>query len=112
MGLEWVAKAVDALQAAGIPAKRGYPAEKMPYLTAPAAAVALEEASAEAVTVAVWVFAPLRDGGTVCEDTAMLAAETLAGLGAQYHIKSCGFDGRTGLFSLTVLATFTQTETE
>lgn len=112
MGLQWIKKAVDALQQAGIRARRGYPAGKMPYLTAPAVGVSLEEATAEAVTVAVWVFAPLSDGGTACEDTAILAAETLARLGARYQIKCCDFDGRTGLFSLKVLAAFSQTAAE
>lgn len=112
MGLQRINSVVAALQEAQIRAQRGFPVGKMPYLTTSVAGVCIELIQAHAVTLAVRIFTPLEHGGAACEDTAMQAAEILAQMGAACQIQSCSFDGKTGLFSMAVLATFKQEETE
>ena len=41
--MRYIENAVDALQAAGIRAERGYPADIVPHLTGPVVAVTVEE---------------------------------------------------------------------
>lgn len=109
MGLKWIEAALEALREAGIRAQRGFPAEKMNYLTEAVAGVSLQQARAESVTVAVWIYGPLGLGGPACENLAVQAAEKLAALGGQCSIGKCEFDGKAGLFFLPVQAVFSQT---
>lgn len=108
MGLEWIEATLEALREAGIRAQRGFPAEKMPYLTETVAGVTLQQARADSVTVAVWIYGPLGLGGPACEDLAIRAAEALTALGGQCSIGKCEFDGKAGLFRLPVQAVFLQ----
>lgn len=78
----------------------------MPYLTGPVAAVGLERAQVESVTVAVRIYSPMDLGGQKCEDTAILAAKTLAAMGGAYQVTGCTFDSRMGVFTMLVVATF------
>jgi hypothetical protein len=78
----------------------------MPYLTGPVAAVGLERAQVKSVTVAVRIYSPMSLGGQKCEDTAMLAAKTLAAMGGMYQITGCAFDSQMGVFTMLVLVTF------
>ncbi len=106
MGLEWINRGMTALQQAGIRTQRGFPAEKLPCLTGPVAAVSLGQAQEGAVTVAVRIYGPAKLGGQSCENMAFLAAEALASSGAKCQIGSCEFDGKTGLFCLPIQASF------
>lgn len=108
LGIEWIEKTVEALQQAGIRAQRGFPAGKMPYLTAPIAGVSVEQIKDGAMTVIVRVYAPTNQGGPVCEDTAVLVMQTLTQLQGQCSMGSCEFNGKTGLFCLPVHASFVQ----
>lgn len=108
MGYQWINETIQALQQAGIRAQRGFPVEKIPYLTTSVAGVSVDLVQAGMITLAVRIYTPLKQGGAVCEDTAALAAETLIPLGADCQIYSCTFDSQMGLFRMTVLATFPQ----
>lgn len=104
MGMERVNQAVAALTAAGIRARRGYPAAKMPSLGSPAAAVSVERITPKETAVAVTVYAAAQQGGAVCEDTAWEAVQALTAAGAACTMESCAFSGKTGMFSVRVLA--------
>lgn len=106
MGLDRITSVIEALQKAGIRAERSFPVGVMPYLTGPVAAVGLERAQAGSVTVAVRIYSPMGLGGEKCEDTAVLAAETVAGMGGAYQMTGCEFNSQMGLFTMLVLATF------
>lgn len=80
----------------------------MPYLTGPVAAVGLERAQGGSVTVSVGIYSPMGLGGQKCEDTAILAAKTMAGMGGAYQMSGCAFNSQMGLFTILVLATFAQ----
>ncbi len=112
MGLQRINSVVEALQAAQIRTQRGFPVERMPYLTTSVAGVCIERVQAETIVLAVRIFTPLEQGGASCEDTAMKAAEILESLGATCQIQSCSFDGKSGLFNMAVLATFKREATE
>ena len=105
MGIEKVTEVIETLQKAGIRIQRGFPPEKMPYLTGTVAAAALEQVDKGLVTVAVRIYTPMRMGSEQCEDTAMLVAQAMAGMGAAYSMTGCKFDSKMGLFTMTVLAT-------
>lgn len=47
-------------------------------------------------------------GGTACEDAALQAAHALGQIGAAYQIHNAEFDGKSGLFGITVLVTFSR----
>lgn len=108
MELEWIAQIIAALENAGIPAQRGYPPVKIPALSAPAAAVSLQQADESAMVATVSVYGPVALGGTACEDAALTAAEALRSLGAACTVGSCSFSGKAGLFSLPVSVTFSK----
>ena len=110
MGTEWIVNTLQALQAAGIRAQRGFPTEKMPYLTGPVVGISVEQIKEDAVTLAVRVYAPVTQGGPVCEDMAARVMEVLNQLKAQCTVESGSFDGSTGLFCVPVKAKFAQVE--
>ena len=109
MGYQWINETIQALQQAGIRAQRGFPVEKIPYLTTSVAGVSVDLVQAGMITLAVRIYTPLKQGGAVCEETAALAAETLIPLGADCQISRCLTNmAPMGLFRMTVLATFPQ----
>ncbi len=112
MGRSRINATLEALQQAGIRAQRGFPTEKMPYLTSSMVGVCIERMDATNTTLALRIYTPLQQGGAACEDMALLVAETLEPLGATYQIQNCSFDSKTALFHITVLAIFQQKFTE
>ena len=100
MGIEKVTEVIETLQKAGIRIQRGFPPE-----TGTVAAADLEQVDKGLVTVAVRIYTPMRMGSEQCEDTAMLVAQAMAGMGAAYSMTGCKFDSKMGLFTMTVLAT-------
>lgn len=102
MGFDRITEAVDALNAAGLRAQRGYPAGVMPCLTGPVAAVNVKTVSPEETKLAVQVFSAV--DGPACEDAARLASETLTGIGAICTAEGCRWDNRAGVFSCLVVA--------
>lgn len=92
---------LSALGAAGIRARRGTLNEKAILPESPVAVAYPERSAADALTIAVEVF-----GGNAvdCENLAYEAADVLNGLRASCTVEKCQYSGRTGLFSLKVLA--------
>lgn len=101
-------KVVSALRAAGFNTQRGYPARKMPILTEAAAAVNLQRLSRkeQTLTALVTIYSPAELGAVACEETALAAADVLTEQGGQCEVLACEFDGRAGLFSEKISATF------
>ena len=95
---------IDALQALGIRADRGYPGKGMPYPDTPVVAVTLQEQTADCLVLAITVYCTAEFSGTVCEDLSMDIADIVEGLGAGCTVENCGFSGKSGLFSLRILA--------
>lgn len=101
---EKIEQALQALQAIGLPAVRGYPGTKIPVIHNPTVTVSLESFSEEALTLAVDVFVPAERGGSECEETAMRAAEVLAAEMAVCSVGNCRYNAPSGLFTVGVLA--------
>ncbi len=101
---EKIEQALQALQAIGLPAVRGYPGTKIPVIYNPTVAVSLESFSEEALTLAVDVFVPAELGGSACEETAMRTAEVLTTEMAVCSVENCRYNAPSGLFAVRVLA--------
>lgn len=106
MGTGWIVTVLQALQEAGIRAQRGFPAEKMPYLTGPVVGISLDQLEEDSITLSVRVYAPVSQGGPVCEDVAAQVLKVLNRLEAQCTVESGSFDGATGLFCVPVKAKY------
>lgn len=104
MGFSKLNEVVQALEAGGLRAQRGFPVEVMPDLKGTVAAVQLESITPEQTKVAVYVLSPL--GGRACEYGAQLAATALESNGAVYSVEACAFDKETGLFICRVIGTW------
>lgn len=95
---------IEALKNAGFRAERGYPGKGMPYPDAPVVAVSLQEQTANSFRLAVRIYCTVELGGILCEDRALDMVPVLQKLGADCTVGPCGFDGKSGLFSICVLA--------
>ena len=104
MGKQRILAVIAALQSAGFRAERGYPGKGMPYPDAPVVAVSLQEQTRERFTLAVRIYCAAPQGGIFCEDRAMDMVPVLENLGADCTVGACGFDGKSGLFSVCVQA--------
>ena len=111
MGSQRITEVIDALQSMGIRADRGFPGKGMPYPDAPVVAVNLQELRKDRVTLAIHVYCSVEFSGIVCEDLSMDIADLLEALGAECTVGNCGFDGKSGLFSIRILAAW-DTEAE
>lgn len=109
MGSSRITQVIHALQVAGFWTARGNVCEPMPEPSGPVAAVYPKTLTAQESVVAVEVFTTAAQGGIVCEDAAMDVLELLTAQGAVCKMGSCSFNGRTGLFSVTVTAQFAET---
>lgn len=98
--------ALQALQAIGLPAFRGYPGTKIPVIHNPTVTVSLEHFSEKELTLAADVFVPAERGGDECEETAMRAAEVLATEMAVCFVGNCRYNAPSGQFTVRVLAKF------
>lgn len=98
MASDWITLAIEALAQSEIPAARGYPGTKMPYLTQAVAAVCIEAAYERTEELMVHLFSPMAAGGAACEDVALKALEAMTGIGGLCYLHSCVFDPDMGLF--------------
>ena len=100
--------AVRQLTEAGFSASTAYPGQKMPEITAPAAAVHLYkvDSGSQAVTVEVLILSPAGLGGAECEMAARKAAAALQAAKAVCVQTGCQFDGAAQVYSVSLLATF------
>lgn len=108
MGQLTLDQVVTALRAAGFNTERGYPARKMAVLTEPAVAVNLQRLSRkeQTLTALVTIYSPAELGAVACEETALAAADVLTEQGGSCEVSACEFDGKAGLFSEKISATF------
>ncbi len=106
MGRSRLEQTVNALQVAGIRTARGHVAQPMPEPSSPVAAVTVREMTDTVSSVNVTVYTTAAQGGILCEDTALMVMEQLKKLNAACTMGSCSFNGRTGLFSVTVQAQY------
>ena len=104
MGKQRILSVIEALRSAGFRAERGYPGKALPYPNAPVVAVSLQEQTGQRFTLAVRIYCAAPQGGILCEDRALDMVPVLENLGADCTVGQCGFDGKSGLFSLCVQA--------
>ena len=103
---------ISELVNGGVRAAAAWPGQKIPHLTAPAAAVCLEKAddAKGETTVLVTVYSPGDDGGSVCEAAAVAAMEVLQNAGAVCLLEGCRYDGQLHLFSMELHAVYAEAE--
>lgn len=99
MAREWINKAIEELGRSEIPASRGFPAAKIPYLTEPVAVVYIDTAYERDADLVVHIFSPMSAGGTACEDMALRAIESMVRIGGLCELERCSFDSDLGLFN-------------
>ncbi len=104
MGKQRILDVIEALVSAGFRAERGYPGKGMPYPDAPVVAVSLQEQKSDSFTLAVRIYCTVELGGILCEDLSLDMVPVLEGLGAECTVGACGFSGKSGLFSICVMA--------
>ena len=104
-----VSNVIDALTAADIRADEAYPA-----LTGPVAAVRLGklDRSVRTTMVEVVVMSPASGGGSLCENTALRAVETLQAMGGTCVKDVCKFDEMADVFYIEIEAEFFGTAME
>lgn len=112
MGKQRILSVIEALTNAGFRAERGYPGKGMPYPDGPVVAVSLQEQTADRFTLAVRLYCTVELGGIVCEDRALDMVPVLENLGADCTVGACSFSGKSGLFSVCVLAGWNTAPTE
>lgn len=108
MGAELISGVIEALKQAGLRAAEAWPAGGMPELEQTAAAVSLfrVDGAAKQTVILIQVLCPRRLGAAACEQTALTAWNTAAGLGAVCTLEGCEYDIRTGLYGVKVYAAF------
>ena len=106
MGLMIISKAMSALKTAGFRVQRAYPGEKMPAITEIVAAVKLDgmDLVEEKSVVEAKILCPHTLGAAACEDASVMAAEALQTAGFRSRVGAVEFDGKTGLFCATCIA--------
>lgn len=109
-----VTNVIDALTAADIRADEAYPGRRIPALTAPVAAVRLGklDRSVRTTAVEVVIMSPASGGGSLCENTALRAVETLQGMGGTCVKNVCKFDEMADVFYIEIEVEFFGTATE
>ena len=113
LGQTIVTQVISKLEANGINAVRGFPAEKIPALTGILAAVSLKNMDQEAGTavVSVSLCAPVAMGGAACEDAALRVSSLLCDMGGLCVQQPCGQLGRADILCAEVCAEFYGTDT-
>jgi hypothetical protein len=101
---EKIAQVLAALQAENIQAIRGYPGNKIAAVVKPVAAVSMNQYTDRFLTLAVDVLGPTEFDGSACENLAVNVAGVLTDIMATCTVGNCEFSGKTGLFSVRVLA--------
>ena len=109
-----VSNVIDALTAADIRSDEAYPGRRIPALTGPVAAVRLGklDRSVRTTTVEVVVMSPATGGGSLCENTALRAVETLQAMGGTCVKDVCKFDEMADVFYIEIEAEFFGTAME
>ena len=107
MGVEIIELVIAALREAGFRTHRMYPGEEWPAITQVVAAVQLSEVDLDKreTVLEVKLLGPQSLGGAACEDAAMTAANALKDIDLSCTVGAVSFDGRTGLFSVSCIAT-------
>lgn len=108
MPLKRIEAVLTALTDMGLHARRGYAAEKIPFLTVPMATVSIEEAETSRTTLCVRIYVPSTQGGQACEDQSVAAMAALEALGAQCTVGTCAFHAGAGVFYLPIRAAFAE----
>ena len=109
-----VRNVIDALAAADIRADEAYPGRRIPALTGPVAAVRLGklDRSVRTTTVEVVVMSHAAGGGSLCENTALRAVETLQAMGGTCVKNVCKFDEMADVFYINIESEFFGTAME
>ena len=109
-----VSNVIDALAAAEIRADEAYPGRRIPALTGPVAAVRLGklDRAVRTTTVEVVVMSPASGGGSLCENTALRAVETLQAMDGTCVKSVCKFDEMADVFYIGIEAEFFGTAME
>ena len=109
-----VSNVIDALIAAEIRSDEAYPGRRIPALTGPVAAVRLGklDRSVRTTTVEVVVMSPASGGGSLCENTALRAVETLQAMGGTCVKDVCKFDEMADVFYIEIECEFFGTAME
>lgn len=111
MGIQWINRAIAALQAAGIRAAQSYPGERMPQLTGPVCTVGLQKwQPGQACILSLRLYCPPEQSGEVCQSLAAQAAGALEQQGAKCSVGPCSFETKANLFTAQVLAEWSETE--
>lgn len=99
---------LTALKTAGLNAGEAYRGDQMPHVTECYAAVSLEklEHTARKATVLVTVVVPMEQGGTLCQEKALLAGQAMEALGGVCVQEACRFHGYAQAYYIRVLGTF------
>ena len=107
LGRAIIEQVVAALKDAGFRTQRAYPGTEMPNITQVVAAVQLaeEDIQKQKTVVDVKLLCPQHLGAQACEDAAFTAAEKLEKSGLSCAIGPAKFDGRSGLFCISCVAT-------
>ncbi len=109
-----VGNVIHALKTADIRADEAYPGRRIPALTGPVAAVRLGklDRSVRTTSVEVVVMSPASGGGSLCENTALRAVETLQDMGGTCVKDVCKFDEMADVFYIEIEGTFFGTAME
>lgn len=102
MGSYSVGQAIIKLHAAGVRAQRGYPGSLMPQITDTVAAVNLHKSDPEGVTIVAEICTPMTKGVYACEDMAKTVDAAWAEDGATVTYGDHSFDGKSGLYQMSV----------
>ena len=107
MGIKILEQAIATLKAAGFKTRRAYPGTELPAITQVVAAAQLAEVDLDkrATVLEVKLLGPQNLGAAACEDAALTAAEALKDIDLSCIVGPVSFDGRTGLFCVSCMAT-------
>lgn len=104
MVLQRINQAKKALNRAGVPNYRGYPATEADTASKSCAPVSIYAVTQAHITLAVEVFVPCKQGGAACEDAACSAVRELEKEMAACTVGEMNFDGQIGMYSIRILA--------
>ena len=100
---EKIEETIGLLEYAGFVVDRAFPGVKAGKIQAPKLTVMTERYDAEALVLAVDIFAPGEIGGRICEDMAQRVVWALKNKLATFTVGKCRFLGQPGWFTVRVL---------
>ena len=103
-----VSQIIEKLRAVNIRADEAYPGRRIPALTGAVAAVRLGKVdrSMRSTSVQVVVMSPAKDGGSLCETTALQVVEALQNMGGTCIKDVCKFDEMADVFYIEIQSEF------